>query len=117
MATGSESSSAESREREREDGSLGFDPRPWPLVVGMLGALVAVFFALRPPASGPEKGNGSGTGTTRMTRTTRAAGAAPAGAAKVVVPALADSKETIEQGVTLRFGQGGKTDLRSARIM
>jgi hypothetical protein len=114
MATGSVSSSSQSAaSREREEGSLGFDPRPWPLVVGLLAALFAVYFALRPPSATPENGNG-GTGTTRATRTTRAAGAV---AAAVVVPALADSKEVIEQGITLRLEQGGKTDLRSARVM
>jgi mono/diheme cytochrome c family protein len=33
------------------------------------------------------------------------------------VPALADAKESIEQGVTLTFRQGGKMDVRGARLM
>src|SRR3954469_16027126 len=96
MVTGSASSSSQSEApREREGASLGFDPRPWPLVVGMLVALVAVFFALRPSGDG----------------------GASARHAAIVVPTLAEGKEAIEQGVTLAFSQGGKTDLRSARVM
>jgi mono/diheme cytochrome c family protein len=37
--------------------------------------------------------------------------------AGIAVPALAEAKESIEQGVTLTFRQGGKTDVRGARLM
>jgi len=35
----------------------------------------------------------------------------------IVVPTMSESKETLEQGVSLRFEQGGKSDVRAARLM
>src|SRR5258706_11662037 len=78
-----------------EEAGLGFDPRPWPLVVGMMGALLGVFFALRPAEKGEAVGRRAG----------------------ITVPALADAKESIEQGVTLTFRQAGKTDVRGGRVI
>jgi mono/diheme cytochrome c family protein len=70
------------------------------LVVLMLAGLLGVYFALR-PASPAEARTSSP--------------ASKAGA--IAVPVLADMKPSIEQGITLTFQQGDKTDRRSARLM
>lgn len=84
----------------RPPAPLAFDPRPWPLVVLMLAGLLAVYFALRPGAAGdPMPAN------------------VPSQAAAIAVPLLPDAKPLLEQGVTLTFQQGDKTDKRSARLI
>src|SRR5258706_1978413 len=87
MVTGSASSSSPSgAPGEREGDSLGFDPRPWPLVVGMLLALLGVFFALRP----------SGDGGTSARR------------AGIVAPALAEGRRLLSRGLRWGFRRVGR---------
>src|SRR5258706_1799396 len=71
---------------------LAFDPRPWPLVVLMLAGLLGVYFALRPASAGDGQSKEAAAGQ-RL---------------GIAVPALADAKQTLEQGITLTFQQGGK---------
>ncbi|HEY7115970.1 MAG TPA: hypothetical protein VH475_05270 [Tepidisphaeraceae bacterium] len=93
-----------------------FDPRPWPLVVLMLAGLFGVYFALRPGEGQQQKATQPATTTSKP-----ATGRVDAGllrlAAAVVAPAIPDAKETLEQGVTLRFAQRGRMDARPARVL
>ena len=78
-------------------GGLGFDPRPWPLVILMLLGLWVVYLGLRPrhpdPAPAPEPSK-----PTELD-------ARPAAAA--IPPSLPEMKQTLEQGIRLTFTQAG----------